>query len=302
MPRTLSGLKTGEFDTIDVSESINTHNLQTTGQFSHTGSTPAEFDTMTVGPDGGSGVKLTVNGNIACSQMTTTGLEAELTFQHTGDTATAAHTYNGGTARSIDFGKLTLTKGGATVGQYLPLSASDTTLNIPETSIPALEALTVKHRDGTANVSYDGTVARTIHIPRLQVASLTSGSTVAFNIPETAAVISSGFGITLAPAASTSYLIEVQCWCENNTTNSETITLVLSQSKTGASPVHASHLVFEGKAAHNLVVFRKVLTLAAGTHQVGLAFHTEDDGDGDNCHVYYGGEYPDVVMTAHPLG
>ena len=275
MPRTLSGLKTGEFDTIDVSDSINTQNLQTTGQFSHTGSAPAEFDTMTVGPPGGSGVKLTVNGNIACSQMTTTGLEADLTFQHTGDTATAANTYDGGTARSIDFGKLTLTKGGATVGQYEPLSASDTTLNIPETSIPAFP------------VSYH--------------ASLTHASAQSFSVDETATLISSGFGITLTPATSTSYLVEVQSWCENDTSNSETLTLTLTQSKTSAAAAHDSSAVFEGKVSKALVVYRKVLTLSAGTHHIGLAFNTEDDDNGDNCLIYYGGEYPDVVMTAQPL-
>ena len=272
MPRTLSGLKTGEFDTIDVSESISTHNLQTTGQFSHTGSTPAQFDTLQVGNDGDSGVRLTVNGNISCGAMTTTGLEANLSFQHATATAPSSHIYNGASTRSIDFGKLTLTKGGATAGLYAPLSSDNQTIDIPETPIPS-----------TA------------------VASLTHAANQSFTVDESATLISSGFGLSLSPASSTSYLVEVQFWCENDTSNSEVLTVSLTQSKSSASSVHDSAMVFEGKASKALIVYRKVLTLGAGSHEVGLAFNIEDDDDGNNCLIYYGGDYPDIVMSAQPL-
>ena len=97
MPRTLSGIKDAEFDTLTVSEALTTQDLETQGTFSHTGLAPAQFDTLNVGSDGDTGVKMTVYGNIACSQITTTGLEAELKFQNQGSTATAQHTYNGAT-------------------------------------------------------------------------------------------------------------------------------------------------------------------------------------------------------------
>ena len=60
-------------------------------------------------------------------------------------------------------------------------------------------------------------------------------------------------------------------------------------------------MVFEGKASKALIVYRKVLTLGAGSHEVGLAFNIEDDDDGNNCLIYYGGDYPDIVMSAQPL-
>jgi hypothetical protein len=274
MPRTLSGLRTGEFDTIDVSDSINTQNLQTTGLFSHTGSVPAQFDKMSVGPADSTDTNLVVTGAVSCGGLTTAGLASSVKFQNVGSAATAAQTYDGGADRTIEFAKLTLSKGGQTLGPYSVLGA-DQTLTIPETSIPAFP------------VSYH--------------ASLTNASVQSFSVDETATLISSGFGLTLTPSASTSYLVEVQCWCENDTSNSETLTLTLTQSKTSAAAAHDSSAVFEGKGSKALVVYRKVLALSAGTHQIGLAFNTEDDDNGDNCLVYYGGEYPDVVMTAQPL-
>ena len=95
--------------------------------------------------------------------------------------------------------------------------------------------------------------------------------------------------------------MEVQFWCENDTTDSETLTVSLTQSKTSTSSVHDSSMVFEAKRSKALIVYRKVLALSAGSHEIGLAFITEDDGDGDNCLIYYGGEYPDIVMSAQPL-
>ena len=47
MGRSLSGIKSGEFDTLEVSDKVTVNDLETQGVFSHTGSTPAEFDKLT---------------------------------------------------------------------------------------------------------------------------------------------------------------------------------------------------------------------------------------------------------------
>ena len=80
MPRSLSGVKTGDFDTLEVSDKITAQDLETQGSFSHTGSTPAEFDQLTVGTSPANEGLLTVNGSIACGSISSTGLEAPLTF------------------------------------------------------------------------------------------------------------------------------------------------------------------------------------------------------------------------------
>ena len=48
MPRSLSGLKTGDFDTLEVSDKITAQDLETQGQFTHTGPT-LQFATLKVG-------------------------------------------------------------------------------------------------------------------------------------------------------------------------------------------------------------------------------------------------------------
>ena len=288
MGRTLSGLRDGVFDT------ITTEDLETTGTLTHTG------NTMVVGAVGHTGVALTVNGNIGCTGFVNTdGLESELTFKTPGladviydggteeefvvNIPTITYQKNDGSAAVVydGTGVQTFTESANTIVPGITYNKNDGssqtyggTVSATFTETPQ-QTLTVKHRDGSAYETYDGSTEQTIHIPRLGASSLTNGSAQSFNVPESAALISSGFGISLAPAASTSYLVEVQCWCENSTANSETITLVLSKSKSSASLAHASRLVYEGKQQHKLVVFRTVLTLAAGSHEIGLAFKTE---------------------------
>ena len=74
MGRSLSGIKSGEFDTLEVTDKMTANDLETQGVFTHTGSTPAEFDRMTVGTAPANEGLLTVNGNIACSAISTSGL------------------------------------------------------------------------------------------------------------------------------------------------------------------------------------------------------------------------------------
>ena len=79
MPRSLSGVRSGEFDTIEVTEKMTAQDLETQGRVSHLGNDAAEFRNLQVGTDVGVGANtglLTVHGNIACSNITTNGLEA----------------------------------------------------------------------------------------------------------------------------------------------------------------------------------------------------------------------------------
>ena len=135
MPRSLSGVKTGEFDTLEVSDKMTANDLETQGVFTHTGSTPAEFDRMTVGTAPANEGLLTVNGNIACSAISTSGLEAPLTFTLSDGSTTV---YNGGTARSVTipatqptFRTLTLKHGLTTIGTFDPVGSSSPSLVVP---------------------------------------------------------------------------------------------------------------------------------------------------------------------------
>ena len=74
--------------------------------------------------------------------------------------------------------------------------------------------------------------------------------------------------------------------------------LTLTTSRTSAAYSHAEDIVFVGKAEQHLVQYKKVLTLSSGTHQVGIAVKEDDSYDGNNMSIKYGGDFPDLMMSA----
>lgn len=277
MPRSLSGVRSGEFDTIEVTEKMTAHDLETQGSFSHTGTTAPHFQKLKLGqtPDEPEGsVRLVIDGDMKCSNFVTTGIEKTVTFS-LADGSTK--TYNGSADVTLSASEmtptpttpstLTITQGGATLGTY-DTSAPGPTINIP--SPP----------------------------PSPIVASLTHSSDQSVAVSETPTLLMSGFGVTLTPTASTNYLIEVQLFAEESSGNNEELTLTLTQDTSNTNAQHASHTVFFEKNVKQLISYRTVLTLSSGTHEVGLAFNTEPDNDSNAARLLFGGDYPDVVMSA----
>ena len=156
-------------------------------------------------------------------------------------------------------------------------------------------------KGGAAYQTYDTTVDRAIDIPTVPqpvVASLTHASDQSVVVTETLTLLMSGFGVTLTPTTTTAYLIEVQLFADESTGNSEELKVTLTQDTSNTSAQHASHTVFFEKNVKQLISYRTVLTLASGTHEVGLAFNTEPDNDNNAARLLFGGDYPDVVMSA----
>ena len=315
MPRSLSGVRSGEFDTIEVTEKVTAQDLETQGKitaqdletqgsFSHTGATAPLFSTLRIGQnpaEPAGSVVLKVDGDISCANFVTTGIEHTLAFTLADGVTTK--TYDGSadvtltatemTPAPTTPSTLTVTRGGNSYQSYDTLA--DTAIDIP-----VLPTLTLKQ--GTTTLGTYSTADTTITVPtppRPTVASLTHSSNQAFDVTETTTLLMSGYGLTLTPTASTSYLIEVQVFVRNATAHSEELTLTLTDDTESVSNHHTAHTIFLNKiASKQLLKYQTVLTLASGTHEVGLAFHTEDDDDGNNITLVFGGVFPDVIMSA----
>ena len=298
MPRSLSGVREGEFDTIEVTEKMTTSDLETTGRFQHTANDanrPAEFSYLNIGETGDTGVRLRVFGSLEVTGATTTsGLEAALTFKDSD--GTVIETYDGGEVKDFQLPTpatpSTLTfkdSNGSVLETYNGSSTKDFQL-------PATSTLTLQH--GSTSVGTYSTADQTLTIPRTVVASLTKSDSNGVVVGESTVLLQSGFGFTLTPTATTSYLIQVQVYVDNSTANNEELTLTLTNDTESFNNHHIADTIFFGKSGKQLINYRTVLTLSSGTHEVGLAFHTEDDNDGNNVYLLFGGDYPDVVMSA----
>ena len=267
MPRSLSGVKTGEFDTLEVSDKMTANDLETQGVFTHTGSTPAEFDRMTVGTATANEGLLTVNGNIACSAISTSGLEAPLTFTLSDGSTTV---YNGGTARSV---------------------------TIPATQ-PTFRTLTLKHGLTTIG-TFDpvGGSSPSLVVPRSLTATLTSDTTQTANVNDTPALLHSGFGLSLGTLASnTKVKVDVQMCLSNPTSSTEEFFVALTNSKTSHTTNYVRKFAKMLKPDDVKIVQVSAMLTLSGTANLGVAVDTKDEEYG--VVVQYGGDFPDVILTA----
>ena len=269
MPRSLSGVKTGEFDTLEVSETMTANDLEAQGNFSHTGDTPAEFDKLTVGTAPANEGLLTVNGRIACGTIASTGLEAPLTFTLPDDSTTV---YNGGTARSVSipaavslptFRTMTLKHGATTIGTFDPV--------------------------GGANVS--------LVVPRSLTATLTSATTQTVNVNDSPSLLHSGFGLSLGTLASnTKVKVDVQMCLSNPTSSTEEFFVALTNSKTSHTTNYVRKFAKMLKPDDVKIVQVSAMLTLSGTANLGVAVDTKDEEYG--VVVQYGGDFPDVILTA----
>ena len=267
MPRSLSGVKTGEFDTLEVSDKMTANDLETQGVFTHTGSTPAEFDRMTVGTATANEGLLTVNGNIACSAISTSGLEAPLTFTLSDGSTTV---YNGGTARSV---------------------------TIPA-SLPTFRTMTLKHGLTTVG-TFDpvGGSSPSLVVPRSLTATLTSDTTQTTNVNDTPALLHSGFGLSLGTLASnTKVKVDVQMCVSNPTSSTEEFFVALTTSKTSAASEYVRTFAKKLNPDDLKIVQLSAMLTLSGTVNIGVAVDTKDEEYG--VVVQYGGDFPDVILTA----
>ena len=267
MGRSLSGIKSGEFDTLEVSDKVTANDLETQGAFSHTGSTPAEFDQLTVGTAPANEGLLTVNGNIACSAITTTGLEAPLTFNLSDGSTTV---YNGGTSRSV---------------------------TIPA-SLPTFRTMTLKHGLTTIG-TFDpvGGSSPSLVVPRSLTATLTSDTAQTANVNDTPALLHSGFGLSLGTLASnTKVKVDVQMCVSNPTSSTEEFFVALTTSKTSAASEYVRTFAKKLNPDDLKIVQLSAMLTLSGTVNIGVAVDTKDEEYG--VVVQYGGDFPDVLLTA----
>ena len=361
MPRTLSGLRTGEFDTLEVS-----------GQMIHSGDAAAQFGRLKVGdgPDEPTdSTVLMVDGDIQCTGILSSDgslFDKPLTFSRTSGTDwTEDINYDGGTAvtvkiptpqtltinhgsnplgtydttgnTTIDIPEadtphtLTITQGVSTLGTYN--TTGDTTINIPEPDSPHLltitqgvstlgtynttatstidipepeepdspRTLTVQQGAAPAMNTYDSTADVTITIPKIYHDVLGGGSSSSASIGNSAALVSSGFGVSLASLPTNSkVLVDVQMYLENQDSyQTHAFYVNLTQSKTSATYTHDREFVASvpsNKAT--LVRYSKVLTLS-GSVDIGLAMDLSGyPYPGSTVSAYWGAHYPDLLMTA----
>eukprot|EP01043_Picozoa_sp_COSAG02_P058326 COSAG02_NODE_7240_length_3100_cov_5.876708_3_plen_296_part_00 len=281
MPRSLSGVREGEFDTIEVTEKmtaqdletqgkITAQDLETQGSFSHTGSTAPLFNTLRVGQnptEPAGSVVLKVDGDISCANFVTTGIEHTLSFTLADGVTTK--TYDGST---------------------------DVTLTATEMT-PAATPSTLTLQHGSTSVGTYSATDQTLTIPRTVVASLTHSSAQSIDIDDAPQLLMSGYGITLANLPSnTQVKVDVQMWISNPTSSLEEVFLALTTSKTSLVSNYVREVFWEADPdEQGLATYSKVLTLS-GTVNIGLAVDTKDQEYG--LIVKLGGDFPDVVMSA----
>eukprot|EP01045_Picozoa_sp_COSAG04_P009285 COSAG04_NODE_533_length_12959_cov_8.218497_15_plen_341_part_00 len=337
MPRTLSGLRTGEFDSLEVS-----------GQMIHSGEDAAQIRRLKVGdgPDEPTdSTVLMVDGDIQCTGILSSDgslFDKPLTFSRTSGTDwTEDINYDGGTAvtvkiptppdsprlltitqgvsilgtynttaiSTIDIPEpeepdsprlLTITQGVSTLGTYNTTATS--TIDIPEPEEPdSPHTLTVQQGAAPAMNTYDSTADVTITIPKIYHDVLGGGSSSSASIGYSAALVSSGFGVSLASLPTNSkVLVDVQMYLENQDSyQTHAFYVNLTQSKTSATYTHDREFVASvpsNKAT--LVRYSKVLTLS-GSVDIGLAMDlTGYPYPGVTVAAYWGANYPDLLMTA----
>ena len=281
MPRSLSGLKTGDFDTLEVS-----------GDFQHTGSTPAGFS------------------GLACTGLVQFSGDGALEEKVTFTTSEGSLVYDGSASVSVtipplpaDDKTLTVTQGSANLGTYNPTSSSaDVTIAVPPFPVP--EVLTLKYDPGPGSTTYDTAVARTVYIPVPQTVCLQHSAEQGVPVLETEALLFSTFGLTFTPPVTQKYLIEVQLTLQNNsTTDAEQVTLSLPSSLTSVASPLATDIIFVEKSTTQLVQYKTVITLVGGSAvNIGLALKSETEvATTDLAKVLFGGPYPDIVMAATPV-
>jgi len=334
MPRTLSGLRTGEFDTLEVS-----------GQMIHSGEAAAQFRRLKVGdgPDEPTdSTVLMVDGDIQCTGIVSSDgslFDKALTFSRTSGTDwTEDIVYDGGTAVTIKIPTppdsprlLTINHGSNPLGTYD--TTGNTTIDIPEADTPhtltitqgvstlgtydttvtksidipepeepdSPHTLTVQQGAAPAMNTYDSTADVTITIPKIYHDVLGGGSSSSASIGNSAALVSSGFGVSLASLPSDSkVLVEVQMYLENQDSyQTHAFYVNLTQSKTSATSTHDREFVASvpsNKAT--LVRYSKVLTLS-GSVDIGLAMDLSGyPYPGSTVAAYWGAHYPDLLLTA----
>ena len=282
MPRSLSGVREGEFDTIEVTEKmtaqdvetqgkITAQDLETQGSFSHTGTTAPLFSTLKVGQnptEPAGSVVLRVDGDISCANFVTTGIEHTLTFTLADGVTTK--TYDGSTDVTL------------TATEMTPTTTPST--------------LTLKH--GSSTVGTYSTSNQTLTIPRPVTATLTHSTPQTIAIDDAPVLLMSGYGLTLSNLASnTKVKVDVQAWISNSTSTLEEIFLALTTSKTSHASNYVRELFWEADPSEQgLATYSKVLTLS-GTVNIGLALDSKDNAF-SGLEVRLGGIYPDVLMTA----
>ena len=335
MPRTLSGLKTGEFDTLEVSDLF-----ELRGQMIHSGADAPRFALLKVGtnpPDPTASTVLSVDGDIKCTGIVSSDgslLDQPLTFSRTSGTNwTEDIVYDGGTALTvkipspntltinqgssalgtydttadatitIPINTLTVTQGSSTLGTYD--TTANSTIDIPEPEEPdSPRTLTVQQGAAPAMNTYDTTADVTITIPKIYYDVLGGSGSSSADIGYTASLLSSGFGVSLTSLPSSSkVLVEVQMYLDNSDTYSDHVFyLNLTQSKTSASSVHDREFVAAIPSSKiTLVRYSKVLTLS-GNVDIGLAMDLSTyPYPGSTIVSRWGGLYPDLLMTATVL-
>jgi len=301
MPRSLSGLKTGDFDTLEVSDKITAQDLETQGQFTHTGPT-LQFATLKVGSSPAEPSNpnvMNIDGGLSCGAITTTGLGAGLTVNLPDGTSPV---YNGGAAVAVTIPTpltLTVVQGGSTLGTYD--TTSDQTITIPAPA--ALRTLTLKQ--GLTNLgTFDpgGGINQNITIPTptphtVLTSTLTSATARTVNVNDAPSLVHSGFGFSLGTLpANTKVRVHVQMCVSNPTSSTEEFFVALTTSKTSLVTNYVRKFVKKLKPSDlKIVQFSAVLTLT-GASSIGLAVDTKDVEYG--VVVQYGGDFPDVIMTA----
>ena len=273
MPKSLSGLVTGEFDDIETQNVVVTNLLHTKGDLRFSGTNPANFDHLKLGPlDDPVATVLTVDGNVTLTNNNNALIE-NLVF--TGGTTAS---YDGTHPKTVaipvmpTLRSLTIVAPNATPQAfvYAPDGGADQTITFapyPTVTVPTHHFLGV-HADEPSTA-----IVKTYTKQFLPLSNITG---LTFTAPSTGAA-----------------LIEVSFWVEGVAAND--FYVALTDDLVNSGTIRKTHVVWAG-AGQGQVSTRFRVTGLSGTETFGVFFK----GSASGFKIHYSAEKP-FQITAQTI-
>ena len=311
MPKSLSGLTTGDFDDVEVQNSMTVHQkLETRGTFKMSGEQPAEFRHLQVG-DATTGGDLYVYGNIIHRNGSISSLDGtalpDLTF--TFADGSDSKIYDGSVQKSVtipaDAPQPNTLKLTGLVSDQFVATGSGYTDNTKTINLPQSKQL---HFQGEVAATFNPYAVgdTTVTIPTLptpltqhQFLAMYHMSTAGSNTLGTSyELVRDGAGCQFTTPSSSAVLVEVSLFVVGYPSSNVTIALTKDRSTTtfNSSDLYSGteKIVWNG-GDQGLVHARFYLSglISASTNEVGVAIKSTYSGS----KVLYGGDKPNFMVT-----
>lgn len=312
MSKSLSGLVTGEFDDVEVQNTMTVHEqLETKGRFKMSGEQPAEFRHLQVGDTTTNG-DLYVYGNIihrngSISSLNGTALP-DLIFTGNFPDGDTEKRYDGSVQRTVPIPDPpptpnTLKFTGLVTDMFVATGPGYSN-NIKTINLPQARQLHFQGQVVDTYNPYDLGGDTTITIPTYPTPSTQHQFLALYQTPTTSSntlqttyeLVRDGAGCEFSAPTTGAVMVEVSMYVVGYPTSNITIALTKDRSTTsfGSSDLYSNteKIVWNGDG-QGIVHTRYYLSGLSGSNEVGVAIKTTYSG----AKVLYGGDKPNFMVT-----